>query len=379
MESRIKKYQKHVASAFGVDCNLYDIMLKEFETISTVYCAGCGRQCDYKKTHLYGCYESVRWDNKYIYYCPCGFIFIAVPIFDDNAILSKGVITGPILMGNPEDYDGAYDLPNYSTAMVNDMTELISAVFEQKKTEELQVVSTTDFLNTMYKELENVSENRYYPIELEKELQLSIEECDSMHARELLNKLLGQIFFHSNGNLKIIKARVLELIVILSRAAIEGGAGIQQIFNLNNDYIAEIEGFQTLEKLSRWLNSVINRYVSYVFEFKDVKHTDIIYKITAYIKTNYMNKLSLDDIAEYVYLSKTYVSKIFKEDMNVTLSEYINKVRIEKSKTLLLDSSLTIADVANLVGYEDQSYFTKKFKTMVGASPGKYKEKHGKL
>ncbi len=65
--------------------------------------------------------------------------------------------------------------------------------------------------------------------------------------------------------------------------------------------------------------------------------------------------------------------------MKITLSEYINKTRIEKSTRLLLDSSLSIVDVANLVGYEDQSYFTKVFKSIMGVSPGKYKEKHGKV
>lgn len=379
MNNRIEKYRKHIGSAFGVGCNVYDTILKEFENDADLFCTSCERQCDYRNTHLYGCYESVRWDDKYIYYCPCGFIYIAIPVYDENGMLGKGVITGPILMGNPEDFDVKYDLPNRSPSVVNDMTEVIAAIFERDKPKEQGKFSTTDFLNSIYKELDGATDGSCYPIELEKDLQKAIEECDSRYAREILNKLLGRIFFHSDGDFKKIKARALELIVILSRAAIEGGANIQQIFNLNNNYIEEVESFTNLEKLSMWLAGVINRYVSYVFEFSDVKHADIIYKITAYIKSNYMSKILLDDIAEHVYLSKTYVSKIFKEEMNITLSGYINKIRIEKSKALLLDSSLTIADVANLVGYEDQSYYTKKFKAITGISPGKYKEKHGMI
>ncbi len=379
MDKLIEKYQKHISSAFDVDCNLFDITSKSFRDLSSVYCVNCPSKCDFLNTHLYGCYESVRWDNKYIYYCPCGYIFIAVPIFDEQGSLRTGIITGPILMGELEDFNDAPALPNYSTKKVNDITNLISAVFSPLFSKNTPNDSTEDFLNTIYKELAVLPSTPNYPLGLEKDLQKSIVERDNKQARELLNKLLGQIFFYSNGDLKIIKSRVIELISLLSRSAIDAGADIHQILNQNTNYIAEIESFNSLEKLSVWLSDIISRFVNYVFEFNTVKHADVIYKITAYIKNNYMHKITLTDISEHVYLSKMYVSKIFKEEMSITLSEYINKTRIEKSTALLLDSSLSIVDVANLVGYEDQSYFTKVFKNIMGVSPGKYKEKHGKV
>ena len=379
MDKLIKKYQKHISSAFDIDCNLFDLTSKSFQNPSSVYCYHCPTQCDFANTHMYGCYECIRWDNKYIYYCPCGYIFIAVPIFDEELILRTGVITGPILMGELEDFPDAPDLPNYSTKKVNDITNLISAIFVPQFGKNVSSDSTEDFLNTIYKELSFLTPDLSYPLELEKDLQKSIADHDKMQSRELLNKLLGQIFFYSNGDLKTIKSRVIELISLLSRSAIDAGADIHQILIQNTNYIAEIESFQSLEKLSIWLSDIISRFVNYVFEFNTVKHADVIYKITAYIKTNYMNKITLTDISKHVFLSKMYVSKIFREEMKITISEYINKTRIERSTALLLDSSLSIVDVANLVGYEDQSYFTKVFKSIMGVSPGKYKEKHGKV
>ncbi|MFA7637238.1 MAG: helix-turn-helix domain-containing protein [Monoglobales bacterium] len=379
MDKLIKKYQKHIASAFDIDCNLFDISLKCFDSPSSLYCLNCPEKCDFINTHLYGCYESVRWDNKYIYYCPCGYIFIAVPVFDDMSVFRTGVICGPILMGDPDDFINSPNLPNLSTKKVNDVANIVSAMFVPKISKIVSSDSKEDFLNTIYKELELVMPDNEYPFELEKELQKSIVEHDNTHSRELLNKLLGQIFFYSNGDLKIIKARVIELISLLSRSVIEAGADIYQILSQNTNYISEIESFDSLEQLSIWLSGIIRRFVDYVFEFNAVKHADVIYKITAYIKNNYMHKISLDDIAKHVYLSKIYVSKIFKEEMKIALSDYINKTRIEKSTFLLLNSSLSIADVANMVGYKDQSYFTKNFIKIIGVSPGKYKNKHGKI
>ena len=125
------------------------------------------------------------------------------------------------------------------------------------------------------------------------------------------------------------------------------------------------------------MSNIINRFVGYVFDFKDVRHSAVIRKIVGYIRSNYMNKISLDAISEYVYMSKSYISKIFNEEMGMNISSYINKIRIEKSKHLLIDASLSIVEVANLAGFEDQSYFSKQFKNETGISPKIFREKNG--
>lgn len=376
MDKLIKKYQKHISSLFNVECNLLDVRLRTFGD-GDMYCKSCPVGCDFVNTHLYGCYESVRWDNKYIYYCPGGYIFIAVPVMEDVDIVNEAIITGPVIMGEEDDAGRDLSLVHFEPSEVNSIAELLSAIFSPEIKSISRGEHREDFLNTMYKELEALGEYKNYPIGLEQELEDAIKEGNAARAKELINKLLGQIFFHSNGDFGIIKARVLELIVLLSRSAIEGGAETEQIFTLNNSYIKEIENIESLDRLNTWLVGVMDRFVSYVFEFNDVKHADVIFKITAYVKNNYMKKITLDDIADNVYLSRTYISRIFKEEMKVTLTKYINKIRIDKSKQLLLDSSLSLADVANLTGFDDQSYYSKTFRSITGMSPGRYREKHG--
>jgi AraC-like DNA-binding protein/ligand-binding sensor protein len=375
------KYIKHFKSLHNMECNIFDINLKDFLYGGNKICESC-QKCKFQNTHLYGCYEAQRWDNKYIYYCPMGFIFIAITIITNLDTIDYGIVSGPVIMGETEEFGIFTALPRFSTKQITDITEIMTIVFgKMNDLKNKHDFATTDvILNEVYKTLENAAIVREsYPIDLEKKLGHAIIEGNKPLSKELLNKLLGRIFFSSNSDLKIIKSRVLELIVLLSRSAIEGGADVNQIFALKDNYINEVENFTTLEKLSIWLTGVINRFISYVFEFNDVKHTDIIYKVTGYIKTNYKEKISLEDIAKHVYLSKSYLSKIFKEEMKCNLTHYINQMRIEKSKPLLLDQTLSLIDVANLTGFDDQSYFTKVFKNVTGVSPGKFREKHGKL
>ena len=151
------------------------------------------------------------------------------------------------------------------------------------------------------------------------------------------------------------------------------------MFLFNTNYIHEIETFTSLEDLSVWLTGIMHRFVNYSFDFTQVKHSDVVYKVMEYVKANFAKKISLDDIARHVYLSRSYLSSIFKEETGQSLFSYINQVRIEKSKLYLLDNAVGLVDVAALCGFEDQSYFTKVFKKATGVSPKKYRDSRGNV
>ena len=74
-----------------------------------------------------------------------------------------------------------------------------------------------------------------------------------------------------------------------------------------------------------------------------------------------------------VYLSPAYFSRVFKKEMGVTFNSFLNEVRIEKSKSLLRNNDLKMVDIALMVGFESQSYFTKVFKKITGISPLQYR------
>ncbi len=375
MRDELLKFKSHISCLCGVACNMFDIRLRSF-CENDVFCRSCGG-CDFGNTHLYGSYEAQRWGNKYIYYCPKEYIFIANPVYDDDGRSDKemefSVVSGPIAMGEPEDFTDE-TAPILSTSQVNALAEILWGLLCRKTEPETE---PTEFLKDIYNVMEEIQvTSKGYPIELEKQLQLAIVGGDNETAKEMLNRILGHIYFSSNNDLETIKSRALELIVLLSRSAIEGGADAEQIFSLNGNYVKQVEKFDNIVDLSVWLTDVINRFISYVFEFGEVKHTDTILKAIRYIKDNYSKKITLEDVANHVYLSKSYLSKIFKEETGVNLVSFLNKVRIDKSKLLLANSKLSLIDIANLIGFDDQSYFTKVFKSIVGVSPGKYREKY---
>jgi YesN/AraC family two-component response regulator len=216
-----------------------------------------------------------------------------------------------------------------------------------------------------------------YPIEKEKQLHNTIALGDIPTSKEIFNEILAQVNVTYGGDFAILKARILELIVLLSRAALEGGADIEQIMGLNFSYLNQINTFSHIDELNDWMMKIFDRFIDCVFNLKEVKHIDTLYKAMDYIKRNYMNKITLEDVAGHVHFSAPYFSSLFKSEMNCNFNKYLNRVRVEKSKELLAIEQLTYADVANKVGFHDQSHFSKHFKEITGLSPSEFRISRG--
>lgn len=109
---------------------------------------------------------------------------------------------------------------------------------------------------------------------------------------------------------------------------------------------------------------------------KSDKYKSTIQMVKEYIDRNYSSNITLEDAAEYVNISPNYLSALFKQKMKIGFSSYITQVRIEKAKALLMDPTLKIYDVCDMVGYKDVSHFYKIFKEYTGFSPNEYRKNH---
>lgn len=375
-------------------------------------CKICERIPDADKNcmnaHLYGGYQAERFGGKYIFFCPVGLVHWASPVIIGGS-MEGAVLGGPVLMTEPDDLlldeimeKGRIDrskageierlineIPVVDPEVVNSLSELLfivslyisgeSSSYYQENRELLEQQSRiSDYIHYIKTMGGEYSETESYPIQKEKELLSLISLGDKAGSQKVMNEILGHVFFVTGGDFKVIKARILELIVLLSRAALEGGADVEQIFGLNYKYLSQIHDFKTVDELTYWLSGILNRFTDCVFNLADVKHIDVIYKAIDYIKRNYMKKITLEDVASHVQLSISYFCSIFKAEMKCSFNTYLNKVRIEMSKKLLEDHTIPLVDVAYLVGYEDQSYFSKVFRNRTGTSPGKFRERKGK-
>ncbi|MFV0381055.1 MAG: helix-turn-helix domain-containing protein [Breznakia sp.] len=100
--------------------------------------------------------------------------------------------------------------------------------------------------------------------------------------------------------------------------------------------------------------------------------------ITEWIKTSLDQDLSLETIAKKFSYSKSYLSRMFSDKMNITLTEYIKNLRIERAKALLSNLSISIEEIAELCGFNDEKYFMRCFKKQELMTPSQYRNAFSK-
>ena len=132
------------------------------------------------------------------------------------------------------------------------------------------------------------------------------------------------------------------------------------------------------------LESYIYRMLAYIAENKGklpiVKSTagmnhELVGKVVSYIDENYMNKITLQDIADYTHLSVPHFCRVFKKSTGYTFLKYLNMYRVEKSLIFLNDSQ-SVMNTAESCGFENQNTYIRLFKQFKGITPLQYKIMH---
>lgn len=99
----------------------------------------------------------------------------------------------------------------------------------------------------------------------------------------------------------------------------------------------------------------------------------LINDIIAYIDQNYMQEISLGDLADLFFISKEHLSRLFKKETGKNLFSYIMELRLNEARRLLSGTTLTLDDIAYKLGFSNGNYFSKVFKKNIGQSPREYR------
>jgi two-component system response regulator YesN len=214
-----------------------------------------------------------------------------------------------------------------------------------------------------------------YPFNYERNLLDKVRCGERQQAKEILKQLLQEIFA-AKASIETVKACVLELLIVLSRAAVEGGANLEKLTLLNFNCINHLMSCPDREEVHRWILDSLDQFMDNMLENRSSMNVRLINKACAYITKNFHKSISLDEVAQTVHLSPYYFSRIFKAERGCNFVEFLTKVRIDKAKLMLQDPEQTVIRVAAEAGYQDASYFCRVFRQEVGVTPNQFRTKH---
>jgi YesN/AraC family two-component response regulator len=175
-----------------------------------------------------------------------------------------------------------------------------------------------------------------FPEERCAQADIRLTDRDSGDIEELYEKMYSEFKMQEEGYIEIIRAYVIELLV--------------KIFRL----------YRRTNKL--------NEGIGY-------QRKQMLENVIRYMKANYREELKLEDLASMAFLSPNYFCSLFKNCVGMTVSEYIQKLRIEQACNLLRDTEMKVLDIAGQVGYTDIKFFNQIFKRITGMTPTQYRKK----
>lgn len=172
-----------------------------------------------------------------------------------------------------------------------------------------------------------------------------------------------------------IKYHFVITTAFVTRLCIESGMEMEQAMRLSDFYILKLDGLHTLQ-------AIIDLHDRMVLDFTGkmkilVKQSGTSKPITTcidYIYAHIKERITIEDLAQYTGLSASYLSRLFKKETGVSVSDYIREKKIEKAQHLLKFCNYSLVEISNYLSFSSQSHFIQLFKDFTGMTPKKYRD-----
>lgn len=178
----------------------------------------------------------------------------------------------------------------------------------------------------------------------------------------------------SNNDIRNFRYHFIITAAMISRACIEAGLSHEQAYSLSDFYIQKADRLDTLPKIDRLHDDMVLSYTELMSNLKaSSMYSKPVIKCINYIYSHLHLRITLNDLSREVSLSAAYLSRLFKSETGISISEYISVQKIETAKNMLLYSDYSPAQIASILGYPSQSYFTECFRKATGTTPKRFK------
>lgn len=181
------------------------------------------------------------------------------------------------------------------------------------------------------------------------------------------------------NNLRDVKDYTITLNTLLRKAAERAGVHPIHIDSYSNCNIAMLEKLTSVDQCLAAQRKIVLGYCQIVKEHQQKSHSPLIRRVLAYAETDLSADLTLKSLSAHLGVNASYLSTLFSKEMGMSLTEYVNTLRISHAKILLENTNIPIKSIASRCGIEDIHYFTRVFKKTCGVTPKGYRESTLKL
>lgn len=162
--------------------------------------------------------------------------------------------------------------------------------------------------------------------------------------------------------------------------AIPGGLDIEKAYQLVDLYVQECEQMQTIEEVHRLQYIMMMDFCQRTGNAKLPKNiSSEIYRCITFIKNHTNEPLTVDDVAEHINRSRSYLMRRFKAETGMQVNAYITDCKMSEACDLLMYSHTPLSEISAYLGFSSQSYFQNVFKKQFGITPMQYRKNNSKI
>lgn len=155
-----------------------------------------------------------------------------------------------------------------------------------------------------------------------------------------------------------------------------GGVPAVYLHLISEKYALQIQQATTPEYLEHIVSpNMFNEFCDLVINFSTAHYSELIKEVVQYIGNHISVELNVTLLAEKFHVNKSHLARKFKKETGYTISEYVNLQKVEAAKLMLQGRESTVTEVAESLGYNSSSYFSKIFKQIAGESPLQFAKK----
>lgn len=199
----------------------------------------------------------------------------------------------------------------------------------------------------------------------------------SLLKRCLLEPISGRVGMMSADPLLQERYLFISINATVTRAAIEGGMPAEEAYTLSDVYCMQMDAMKHIPNINALIYTMMMDFCETVSKYnKRARYSPLVRHCCDYISAHLHEDITLENLSQQEGLSTRTISKAFREDTGVSLTEYIQKLKVEEAKHLLRHSEYSYVEISNYLNYSTQSYFIKIFKDFVGVTPQQYRNEN---
>ncbi len=262
----------------------------------------------------------------------------------------------------------------------NEKLTINDIVIHEKEQEKLTMTAESERAIFQFDRDINTAElpELHNTLALEQTILNFIRQGDTLRLREWIKDIPavhgGTLAF---DQIRQLKNTFIITAALASRAAIRGGMDIDDAFTLSDAYIQKCELMNTIEQITNLQYHMIFEYTQRVEKLRLVKvPSKFIADITNYVHHHLSEPISTEEMAKALFMNRSWMAVKFKQETNMTLTDFILKEKTEEAKRLLRYTDKPITSISAYLGFSSQSHFSRTFKKYTGSLPNEYRKRH---